>query len=68
MIRAYQNAKQFRKPINLKEERKTKIIKPSESVAGKYYGAFKVEKWPEDIDGFIVEAKQKWHSNQVNRR
>ena len=47
-----------------KQRGKIKIIKPAESVADKYYGAFKVEKWPEDIDGFIVEAIQKWQSNR----
>jgi hypothetical protein len=25
------------------------VIEPVESVADKYYGAFKVEKWPEDF-------------------
>jgi hypothetical protein len=43
-----------------KHKGKTKIIQPVESIADKYYGAFKVEKWPEDIDGFIEEAMQKW--------
>jgi hypothetical protein len=27
-----------------------------ESVADKYYGAFKVEKWPEDLDDFMARV------------
>ncbi len=35
-------------------------IKPLESIADKYYGAFRVERWPEDLDEFLVEAVGKW--------
>jgi hypothetical protein len=51
------------KPATSRKERKTKISQPTEPFANKYYGAFKVEKWPEDTDGFIVKAMQKWQSH-----
>ncbi len=45
--------------VNIKTEGKTIIIEASESVADKYYGAFKVKKWPEDLDEFITAEMQK---------
>jgi bifunctional DNA-binding transcriptional regulator/antitoxin component of YhaV-PrlF toxin-antitoxin module len=32
------------------------VIEPVESVADKYYGAFKVEKWPKDLDDFMARV------------
>jgi AbrB family looped-hinge helix DNA binding protein len=32
------------------------VIKPLESVGEAYFGVFKVESWPEDLDSFLVEA------------
>ena len=34
-------------------------MKPKQSVAEKYFGAFKVTKVPEDLDEFVVEAMKK---------
>jgi len=31
-------------------------IEPLESTADKYYCIYKVEKWPENLDEFIIEA------------
>jgi AbrB family looped-hinge helix DNA binding protein len=45
--------------VNIKAKGKTIIIELVEPVADKYYGAFKVEKWPEDMDRFVEEAMQK---------
>jgi AbrB family looped-hinge helix DNA binding protein len=45
--------------VNIKAKGKTIIIEPAEPVADKYYGAFKVEKWPDDLDEFIGEVMQK---------
>jgi len=39
-------------------------IEPLESTADKYYGAYKVEKWPEDLDEFVVEALRKWWASR----
>ena len=35
-------------------------VKPLKSVADTYYGAYKVDRWPEDLDEFVVEALKKW--------
>jgi bifunctional DNA-binding transcriptional regulator/antitoxin component of YhaV-PrlF toxin-antitoxin module len=32
------------------------VIEPVESVADKYYGAFKVDKWPKDLDDFMARV------------
>jgi AbrB family looped-hinge helix DNA binding protein len=45
--------------VNIKAKEKTIIIELAEPVADKYYGAFKVEKWPQDIDEFVAEVMQK---------
>jgi AbrB family looped-hinge helix DNA binding protein len=52
--------------VNIKAKDKTVIIEPAESVAEKYCGIFKITKWPEDLDGFVVEAARKWWANQAN--
>ncbi len=50
--------------VTIKAKGKTIIIEPSEPIADKYYGAFKVEKWPEDLDEFIGEVIQKRWNRQ----
>ena len=45
--------------VHIKAKEKTIIIELVEPVADKYYGAFKVEKWPEDMDAYLTEAMQK---------
>jgi AbrB family looped-hinge helix DNA binding protein len=60
--------KKIRKAAQLKEgtcvfvkaEGNKIIIEPVESVADKYFGIFKVSKWPDDLDEFTAEAIQKW--------
>lgn len=46
--------------VSIKAKGKTIIMEPAEPVADKYYGAFKITKWPEDMDEFIEELMQKW--------
>ncbi len=36
------------------------IVEPLGSVADKFFGCFKVEKWPKDLDEFVTEAIKKW--------
>jgi len=36
------------------------MLEPLKSVADKYFGTFKVARWPEDLDDFAVEAMRKW--------
>jgi len=35
------------------------VIEPLEPIADKYYGAFKVDSWPDDLDAYITEALSK---------
>jgi AbrB family looped-hinge helix DNA binding protein len=51
--------------VTIKSKGKIIIMEPLEPVADKYYGAFKVTKWPENIDEFIVEVIKKWWTAQV---
>jgi len=39
---------------------KSIILEPLEPSADKYFGAFKIAKWPEDLDEFAVEVIRKW--------
>jgi AbrB family looped-hinge helix DNA binding protein len=50
--------------LTMRTEGKTIIIEPIEPVADKYYGAFKITKWPENMDEFIVEVIKKWWTTQ----
>lgn len=36
------------------------IIEPLEPIAEKYFGAFKITRWPEDLDEFVTEVMRKW--------
>lgn len=36
------------------------IVKPIGSVADRFFGCFTVDRWPEDLDEFVVEAVKKW--------
>jgi AbrB family looped-hinge helix DNA binding protein len=51
--------------VIIKAKGKTIIMEPIEPVADKYYGAFKVTRWPENIDEFIVEVIKKWWTTQA---
>ncbi len=46
--------------VRIKVDGKRIIIEPLESIADRYFGAFKVEKWPKEIDEFLLEAMRKW--------
>jgi AbrB family looped-hinge helix DNA binding protein len=50
--------------VTIKAKGKTIIMEPLEPVADKYYGAFKITKWPENMDEFIVEVIKKWWTTQ----
>jgi AbrB family looped-hinge helix DNA binding protein len=42
--------------VRLRAEERGIIIEPVESVADKYFGAFKVERWPDDLDEFLIKV------------
>ena len=46
--------------VNVKAKGKVVVIEPWEAVADKYYGFFKIAKWPKDVDEFMVEVVGKW--------
>jgi len=60
--------KNIRENVGIKEKSYVRItmggrkivVEPLESVADKYYGVFKIDRWPEDLDHFLVEAVRKW--------
>jgi AbrB family looped-hinge helix DNA binding protein len=52
--------------VNIKAKDSTIIIEPTESIAEKYAGSFKITKWPEDLDEFTVEATRKWWANHTS--
>jgi len=45
--------------VNIKTEGKTIIMEVVAPVADKYFGIFKINKWPEDMDEYAVEVMQK---------
>lgn len=51
--------------VTIKSKGKIIIMEPLEPVADKYYGVFKVTRWPEDMDEFIVEVIKQWWTAQV---
>lgn len=51
--------------VKIMAEEKGIIIEPLESFADKYFGAFKIDKWPEDLDEFAVEVIKKWWASQA---
>ena len=50
--------------VTIKAEGKKIIMEPLEPVAEKYYGAFKITKWPENMDEFVVEVIKTWWTTQ----
>jgi len=50
--------------LKVKVEGKRIVMEPLESIADKYFGAFKIARWPEDLDTFMVEVIKRWWSVQ----
>lgn len=40
--------------VKIKADEKGIIIEPLEPIADKYFGAFKITKWPENLDEFVI--------------
>jgi AbrB family looped-hinge helix DNA binding protein len=57
-----------RKKIELKRdgyvkvvvEDKRIILEPLEPISEKFFGALKIDRWPEDLDEFVAEVVKKW--------
>jgi len=45
--------------VKVEADEKRVVIEPLEPVADKYYGAFNVDSWPDDLDEYITEALRK---------
>ncbi|MCD6593213.1 AbrB/MazE/SpoVT family DNA-binding domain-containing protein [Candidatus Bathyarchaeota archaeon] len=50
--------------VNVKVEGKSIVMEPLGSIADKYFGAFKISRWPEDLDEFIAEVVKRWWTAQ----
>ena len=51
--------------VKVKANGKNIIIEPLEPIANKYFGAFKIVKWPEDLDEFAVKVMKKWWTQKA---
>lgn len=51
--------------VMIKVREKSIVIEPVEPVADKYFGAFRVAKWPEDLDEFVVGVMRDWWSRKA---
>lgn len=51
--------------VKMKADEKSIIIEPIEPVADKYFGAFKITRWPEDLDEFAVKVMRKWWTRKA---
>jgi len=46
--------------VNVRVKGRTIVLEPLESIADKYFGAFKVSRWPKDLDEFLVGIARRW--------
>ena len=44
---------------------KNVLIEPLEPSADKYFEAFKITRWPKNLDEFVVEVMKQWWTTQV---
>ncbi len=51
--------------VKIMAKEKSIILEPLEPFADKYFGAFKIDKWPEDLDEIAVEVTKKWWASQA---
>jgi len=51
--------------VRIKADDKGIIIEPLEPIADKYFGAFKITRWPEDLDEFVVKVMRKWWTQKA---
>jgi len=50
--------------VKVKVENRRIVVEPIWTTADRFYGAFKVEEWPNNLDEFMVEAARKWHTKR----
>jgi len=42
------------------------VIEPVEDVVEKFKGSINVDRWPEDLDDFLLEASRGWLKDALN--
>jgi len=65
--------KSIREKINLRRgcyvrimvENGKLILEPLKSIAENFYGVFRVDVWPDDLDEFIIKVIEKWWRKRV---
>jgi AbrB family looped-hinge helix DNA binding protein len=50
--------------VNIAAQGRSILIEPLEPSASKHRGSFKISRWPEDLDEFIVEVIKDWWKPQ----
>lgn len=50
--------------VMVKVDGKRVVIESLAPVAEKYFGAFTIGRWPEDLDEFVVEAIKRWWASR----
>lgn len=53
--------------VRIKADEKGIVIEPLEPIADEYFGAFKVTKWPENLDEFVVDVMREWWGRRLHR-
>lgn len=51
--------------VKVTAKEKNIIIEPLKKSSDKYFGAFKIDKWPKDLDEFAVEVVKIWWREQA---
>ena len=50
--------------VYVRVEGRSIVMEPLESIADKYFGAFRISRWPKDLDEFVVGVAKRWWITQ----
>ncbi|MEM2972434.1 MAG: AbrB/MazE/SpoVT family DNA-binding domain-containing protein [Candidatus Bathyarchaeia archaeon] len=50
--------------VKINANEKSITIEPLKPIADKYFGVFKIIRWPEDLDEFVVKVMREWWSQK----
>jgi len=51
--------------VRVREDGARIVIEPLESIADRYFGAFEIAEWPENMDKYAAEAVRRWWSRKA---
>ncbi|MEM3019177.1 MAG: AbrB/MazE/SpoVT family DNA-binding domain-containing protein [Candidatus Bathyarchaeia archaeon] len=51
--------------VKIKADEGSIIIEPLGPIADKYFGAFKIVRWPEDLDEFVLKVMREWWTQKA---